>query len=315
MPLTISPGAKNRYSSLCGVYRNTSSLDENESIYIIVNADDYCYFPGVSRGIIDCVRKKTISAIGILPNTPYFDEHIEWLKELKDLKELDTGLHLNLTFGQPLSPRMRRMFSRWHGNFPGKYLLSIGVLTKQIPLTELVEECRAQIRRCLNAGLDIYFLNSHEHIHMLPCLFSKILGLADEYHIPYVRCSKPEWKTILPLGRSAGSWLRNIFLQALYIASRSCGRSVSPELLGMGASGKLTYAYLEKQFSSLQSGMIYELMCHPGFLESPQIDHRRLLSYHNWEAELSLLQSAEFRELCRLCGIQLLRFRDIIDRQ
>ena len=32
-------------------------------------------------------------------------------------------------------------------------------------------EWRAQIERCLDSGLRVSFLNSHEHLHMLPALF------------------------------------------------------------------------------------------------------------------------------------------------
>jgi chitin disaccharide deacetylase len=274
-----------------------------------VNADDYGYFPGVSRGIIECARQTVITAAGIISNSPYFDEHIKWLKEVETI---DTGLHLNLTYGRPLATGIARTLSKWNGYFPGKLKLSIGLSTHQIPLDLIVEECRSQIRRCLDAGLTLNFINSHEHIHMWPMLYSKVCKLADEFNVAYIRNSKPEWDFGLRQGYRAGV-IRDLFLQPMFSVNQRCRRKLSPELIGMSGSGKLTYKYLEKRFSSLQPGRIYELMCHPGHTEPLQVYDQRLLFCHNWEGELRLLKSNEFHKLCKSCGIQLIRFRDLAD--
>lgn len=288
---------------------NCSEKKTDRTSFLIINADDYGYFPGVSRGIIECAKQGVISATGILSNSPYLDQHLKWLDEVRGL---NTGLHLNLTHGRPLTSRMQSVFSKWNGNFAGKGLLSLGILTRQIRLADVIEECRAQILRCLNAGLKLCFINSHEHIHMLPSLFSKTLELADEYSIPWVRDSRPEWGVGSGMGINPGGILRDMLLRIMRILNRQqCLQRKSPELAGMRESGKLTYPYLQKRFGSFQPGKVYELMCHPGYMEPPQTDYPQLIAYHDWEGELKLLQSKEFREMCRLHRIELIHYRDL----
>jgi predicted glycoside hydrolase/deacetylase ChbG (UPF0249 family) len=163
----------------------------NEPAYLIVNADDYGYFASVSRGILDGGKDGVITATGVIANSRHFDEHIQWLK---DATYLDIGVHLNLTFGKPLTEQMTRRLARWRGDFPGDYsIILVGILNRRLPMECILEEWRAQIQRCKNADIEIRFLNTHEHLHALPSLFAAILKLAEENDIPYIRCPEPEW--------------------------------------------------------------------------------------------------------------------------
>src|SRR5512139_3678244 len=111
----------------------------NEPVYLIVNADDYGYFSSVSRGILDGGKDGLITATGVIANSHHFGEHIQWLK---NATYLDVGVHLNLTYGRPLTEQMTRRLERWQGNFPGKYALALGVLTNQLPVRDVLAEWR-----------------------------------------------------------------------------------------------------------------------------------------------------------------------------
>lgn len=66
---------------------------------LIVNADDFGLTPGVSRGILEARARGILTSTTMLVNRPFQRELIEAL----DASGLGVGLHLNLTFGDPIS--------------------------------------------------------------------------------------------------------------------------------------------------------------------------------------------------------------------
>ena len=80
-------------------------------------------------------------------------------------------MHLNLTDGVPVTANMREKLSRWSGRFPRKFSLAASVLSGSVTPQDVRLEWTAQVERCLELQLRPRFLNSHEHIHMLPPLF------------------------------------------------------------------------------------------------------------------------------------------------
>ena len=137
-----------------------------KKVHLIVNADDYAYFPCVSRGILEAANLKIITATGIIANSPELNDQLEWLDFVR---RLDLGVHLNLTSFQPLTDNMADKLSQLGGGFPDVYTMSRMILKGQISLKDVRGEWCAQIEAC--RGRKLMFLNSHEHIHMLPVFF------------------------------------------------------------------------------------------------------------------------------------------------
>jgi predicted glycoside hydrolase/deacetylase ChbG (UPF0249 family) len=222
------------------------------------------------------------------------------------------GVHLNLTFGRPLTEQMRRRLSRWRGDFPSDYsIILVGILTRRLPMECILEEWRAQIQRCKDADIEIRFLNTHEHLHALPSLFAAILKLAEENDVPYIRCPEPEWDG----WKGLEVLTRNTLLQIMHLINHAKIPKGTPKLLGMNESGKLTLLYLKRRLISLQKGQVYELMCHPGYFDPKEIGEWRLCSYHHWQQELDLLRSKEVRNLCDSLGIKVIRYRDLYEKK
>lgn len=265
-------------------------------INLIVNADDYGYFPCVSRGILEAVGSGKLTATGILSNGPDLNVQLGWLTTVAGL---DIGVHLNLTHGLPLTGGMAEKLFSWNGRFPDAYSMSLMILRGRIGIDEVRAEWRAQIEAC--QGRKLTFLNSHEHIHMLPVLFQLTLELAQEYRIPYVRLTRAEW--LLPLGFSA--MVRNGLMQIMAAINQYRFTIQTPVLLGLSQSGKLDIEYLTKLFSRLEPGKTYELMCHPGHFNPSEITDPKLAAYHDWEKELALLHSPKLQELYGKFGVSL----------
>lgn len=275
---------------------------------LIVNADDYGYYDCVSRGILQSARHGIVTATGILATGQRFDEQIAWLKEHPDL---DVGLHLNLTDRDPLTVEMRNRLARRHGRFPPKFAVAMAVMSGALPVPDIKLEWRAQIERCLDKGLTIRFINSHEHIHMLPPLFRVVGELARDYGIAHVRLPSADgfrnWKP--------GTFIRDTLMKGLAVLNQSHLDHPAPAFLGMADSGRLSLATLRALLPRLQPGGVYELMCHPGFRDDAEIDNPALFGYHDWEGELTALTSPEAKALLESHGVRLVGYRDLDGRE
>ncbi len=272
---------------------------------LIVNADDYGYFRGVSEGIVEAATRGIVTATGVFANSDRFDEDVP---ALRGCAALDAGVHLNLTDGRPLTPDMRAGLARWSGRFPGKFVIARAVMLGAIRVRDVQIEWRAQIERCLDAGLALQFLNSHEHIHMLPVLFPLAQALADEYGIAHLRFATADLK----LDRGAGALQRGLIIGAAAALCRRHLRRPAARFLGLGASGKLRIGDLDAMTATMQPGGVYELMCHPGRLDRSEVTDPRLLGYHDWEGELATLTDPRALALLGERGIRLAGYRDIV---
>lgn len=286
-----------------------TSPQHQPAIRLIVNADDYGYFPCVSHGIIQAARVGVVGATGILANGPQVAEQVRWLGECDDL---DLGIHLNATSGRPLTPALAERLDQ--GRFTGAFALAAQVLTGRLGVSLVRDEWRAQIETLLalspEGGGPLRFLNSHEHVHMLPPLFRVATGLAREYCLPFVRWVRVEWRP--PFGVPA--LLRNLVMGAMALANPGRVDRAQPLFIGLSRSGRLDLDYLKARFVGLRPGSVYELMCHPGLFDPAQITDPRLLAYHDWEGELALLCGEAFRGLCASYGIELTNYCALASR-
>jgi predicted glycoside hydrolase/deacetylase ChbG (UPF0249 family) len=178
-------------------------------------------------------------------------------------------------------------------------------MTGRLPAAVVETEWRAQIGRCVDAGLQIRFLNSHEHVHMFAPLYRVIVKLAREFGISSVRYTSGT----LESGHGCAALLRSLALKTL--SRKSAPQPGTPGLLGLAPSGRINMAYLRGILPRLQPGNVYELMCHPGQDDPAAQAHPKLRRYHDWRGELRCLLSSEFRAELGRNSIQLARFRDL----
>jgi hypothetical protein len=183
----------------------------------------------------------------------------------------------------------------------------MAVMSGALPIADVRLEWRAQIERCLDKGLTIRFLNSHEHIHMLPPLFRLAGELSREYGVAHVRLSTSDWFR----NWKPGALIRDTLMKGLAAINQSRLDQPAPVFLGMAESGRLSLAALQNLIPRMQAGGVYELMCHPGFRTETEIDNPQLLQYHDWEGELVALTSAEARALLARHDVRLIGYRDL----
>lgn len=282
-------------------------MDNNQSkpVYLIVNADDFGYFASVSHGIVACAQKGAVTATGVMANGPRFEEVVPWLRELP---RLDVGVHLNITYGRPLSAACRRVLAPLGGQFLPKAGTALLILQNKLPLAVVRQEWRLQIERCLAAGLTPCFLNTHEHMHILPGLVGVMRDLAREYRIDHVRWPRTQWRT---WPSSVAGVARNLMFLPINLLNGTLVRPNPIPVIGLGVSGRLTRDDLEHLLSGLERGRVYELMCHPGFFDPHEIGDRRLCGFHAWQQEVDVLTGEGFKNLLRRRTIRLIGYREL----
>jgi hypothetical protein len=280
----------------------TASADARACL--IVNADDYGYFRCISKGILKSATHGVVTATGVFANTIHFGEHAAWLR---DCDALDAGVHLNLTDGTPLTSDLQKTLQRSSGRFLRKFAMARAILSGAIKIDMVKREWRAQIERCLEHGLKLRFLNSHEHMHMLPSLFPVAKALARDYDIRHMRFPTSQ----LARSSSAGSLFRGAVIKILETINRRHMDTPTAHFFGLEASGKLDMQYLQQAVPRLRAGRVYELMCHPGGFDPQEVSDPRLLRYHDWQGELRTLTNPGLRELLDRNGVRLVGYRHL----
>ena len=282
-----------------------SEIGSFDYVFLIVNADDYCYSEGVSRGILETIKNGIVTATGVLANSPNFETHIS---KLLEFDRLDIGVHLTLTSGKPLTGNMCDLvkFNNWE--FPkSKARMAGAILSGKIKARDVYLEWKTQIQRCRDSGISVKFLNSHEHLHSLPPLLQVVHRLMDEYNIRFLRNPRAEWFGF----PNIDGLYRNIILQFLYLLNYRYSNNFTPTLIGVNKSGKLDLEYFKRRLPTLQKGRVYELMCHPGFYDTKDNISPRLLAYHDWKGELDTFCSESLFDLCQSNAICLIGFSDL----
>lgn len=154
---------------------------------IIFNADDFGATLGINEAVYKAYNEGILNAASIMINCKYAKQAIELSKKMKNM---DFGLHLNLTNGPSLSGHEKLpLLTDTNGAFKNGFLkLCLLALFKPKALRKEVEqETDAQILKAKEAGIDLKHIDSHRHIHIIPLIFKQVLKLKEKYGIERIR--------------------------------------------------------------------------------------------------------------------------------
>ena len=156
------------------------------------HADDYGMFRTQSRHIIDCYHNGALNGISIMPNSPYLEECMEEIKDIK--KKLFITVHLNLVEGKPLTGAKAKNLIDKDGNFNIGFakLLLVGFVPvlRRVYYRQIRREMEAQILGCRKYMNDDKFrLDGHVHYHMLPLVFDAMMDVVrqNNLEVSYIR--------------------------------------------------------------------------------------------------------------------------------
>jgi predicted glycoside hydrolase/deacetylase ChbG (UPF0249 family) len=267
---------------------------------LLVVADDFGLTPGINEGIAQAFGNGPLTSTSFLANTPHFDASMRLLSSLPGLK---VGVHLTLVGGRPVLPaRDVPSLAGADGAFRASWKSFLPAWWAGRIRREQVEaEWRAQIRKAREAGLSLAHLDSHQHLHALPGLWTIAARLAVEFGIPRLR--RPRETCAPPPGTP---WSRRLVRRGLLaFASDSPGPGIvrcCDHFFGIAQTGHLDADSLAGILMRIPPGWS-ELITHPG-REDEELERSYRWGYR-WERELEALCSERVREQIHRQGIQL----------
>ena len=145
---------------------------------VIVNADDFGLTEGVNEGIIDAHLNGVVTRTTLMMNAEAVYHAVRRAKETPTLK---VGIHLVLSFGQPLNKAATTHLTKADGTFKFTSLESRLTPTE---VSEVKTEWETQIKAFLQTGLTLDHIDSHHHVHGWEDLKDVVLDLSKAYNVP-----------------------------------------------------------------------------------------------------------------------------------
>ena len=252
----------------------------NKEVFIV--ADDLGIHSLINDGIIYCLKNNLISGASLMANGEGTSDAINKVKSFP--AHLNIGIHFTFVEEKPLTSKK---FPSNYKEFFIKYILG------KINLKDVEEELRAQINLLKNSGIRISFINSHQHLHLLPGITDIVIKLAKENNIDYIRTISEPWS--MKGGLSRG--LQSIFLSILSNITRKkikeAHLSTNDIFIGFLHAGNLQEEDINfaNELSLKYPNKIIELGCHPGF-ESEELKRKyKNWGNYNWQKELQTLKA------------------------
>jgi predicted glycoside hydrolase/deacetylase ChbG (UPF0249 family) len=272
-------------------------------IKLIVNADDFARSPGVNRGILEAHKRGIVSTTTAMMN---IEGAAQALREAYTLSpNLGFGVHLNITFGKPISPSTE-VASLLGSSGSFRDFRELMTAQDDLNLIEVEREWRIQIERFLETGIALDHLDSHHHSAFFSkALLNLFLDLALEYDCG-VRNPYPKDFEYADLQALYPERIIQ-FIQEQVRALLEAKSVAHPDFfLASFFAKRATKAHLIKLLQELTTGT-YELMCHPGFV-SPELAEGS--NYGRFrEQELEVLTDPTFETLLKEQNIELHTFR------
>lgn len=124
----------------------------------LITADDWGMSPGVNEGILKLAKEGVVRRVSCMANGRFLTHGLE---ELKQVKNLEAGLHFDLTFGKTFSQKLRLV---WNAFFLPQKLRAF-----------VTEEFRSQWKSLVSLGLNPSYVDGHHHVHLLPGVLKALI--------------------------------------------------------------------------------------------------------------------------------------------
>jgi predicted glycoside hydrolase/deacetylase ChbG (UPF0249 family) len=268
---------------------------------LVVTADDVGLHPGMTEGVLRAHRDGIVTACSVSANGRFVDDAAA---RLHRHPALATGIHFTLVGEAPVAPRERvrsllgsdgRLLPKWPALVRRHAL-------RRLDLDEVEIELRAQIDRLRSLSLRPVHANGHQHLHVLPGIFERVVRVAADEGIGFLRVPRE------PAAHASGG--RGLGLAALEACGRRARRRLALERRrfvvpdstpGLAVAGRLDTAGLLALLRTVEG--LAEIVVHPG------VDRAAISRDYDWgylwDDETAALCSPAARDALPALGIEL----------
>lgn len=146
----------------------------------ILTADDFGLHREVNRGIVELAACGRLDAVSIM-----FHPHAD-LSFIDQLVATDIAVGCHLVFVEEFP-----LASSSPSPMPKNYWQLFRAMSAGSCQTSwIVAEAEAQLRRAGNMGINLAFINSHQHVHLMPNIWKRLYPLLNELELPVRGCSQ-----------------------------------------------------------------------------------------------------------------------------
>jgi predicted glycoside hydrolase/deacetylase ChbG (UPF0249 family) len=277
--------------------------------FLVINADDLGFAPGVNRGILEAHAAGTVSSASMMVGAPAFHDAVERVRS--EAPKLGVGLHLDLVAGTPLTAAPS-LTDPDTGRFHALDALARRALAGQVDAAEVRRECEAQLAALTGAGLEPTHIDSHRHAHALPGILPAVTAAAYDARIPVVRRPLDSPSLLDPVASTK--------MLMLHAAWRTALRGVAtphrellaraPHFRGIALQGASDVRdRLLATLDQLPLG-VTELMMHPGYDDAVLAEQDPYRAER--EAEMKALLAPEVSERLEKGDVRLVSFREAV---
>jgi len=272
---------------------------------LVVTADDLGLHRGMTEAAIRAheggvVTACSISACGLdVEHAP---------AAVRPVAAPAAGIPLTLVEERPVLPwsSVRSLVFR-DGSFAsgyGQLLTRYGM--GRLDLDEVEAELRAQASRLRDLGVKLVHANGHQHLHVLPGVFERVLRVASEFGIRYVRIPDDRAPRLVGLRPLAIAGLARLARRAGGLA-RAGGFATNDVTIGIRDAGHLDANRITGLLDSAWG--VTELVTHPGLGKGPEERYR--WSYA-WQREADALCDPRIRVECERRGIEIVSIGAVV---
>jgi predicted glycoside hydrolase/deacetylase ChbG (UPF0249 family) len=274
---------------------------------LIVNADDLGVNAPRSHGIFACFEHGIVTSATLICNGSDAAQAAKRARE----KKLPTGIHLNLTDGEPIADTASiASLLRPDGNFHDRAAIRRQIAEDAIDPVHVEREIRSQIEWFLDHHGPPTHVDSHHAVHTHPFIVPLLIPILQRYGVRFVRIHEeplPPFGFVIPEERIAA--LQSISDEAAAARPHFAAEGISSteHFRGLALSGNASMKNLRHVLSKVPEGTT-ELMVHPGSMASEgapfDLDPQR-------QTELMMLTDERLPTLLKELKIELCSYEDV----
>lgn len=232
---------------------------------LIINADDLGISKGVNYAIKEAFNNGYLTHASVMVNANYFNDALENI--IIRYPDLKIGLHLNLTYGRPISqaniiPLLVNKDLKFKHNF-----ISLARIKKSVELQrQIYQEIKAQIEKAIRFGIKLNHIDSHEHIHLIPFINKITKDLATKYKILRIREFNESLLNTIKISRSV-LFLLHINTVKFFLLKLLNKKNIinkNSYFFSILHTGKIKKEHIERLQDEKYQHLQIEIMVHPG---------------------------------------------------
>jgi predicted glycoside hydrolase/deacetylase ChbG (UPF0249 family) len=283
-------------------------------VKVVFHADDFGLTRGVNAGIVEAHERGLLASASLMVGAEAAEDAATLARSRPGL---DVGLHVTLVEERPVLPPARIPSLVTDGRFwPNHTTIFARYVLGHWRVDEAAAEVAAQWERLAALGVSPSHWDGHQHLHLLPRLFPRIVPTAFRHGARFVRTQ------LVSAPPGGGSALRRALCAGVNVVAASAWRRTTrPERAGamrfptvgfLEAGGRLTRDRLLAILDHLRARgtEIVEVMLHPGHGDVETQRRYGHWNYH-WDGDRELLLDAGLRDALASRGIEPTSFRDL----